>query len=134
MKVDQVNRLNTTRNHTATHLVQQALKDVLGNHIEQAGSSVNAERLRFDFTHFEPMTNEQIKTIKSLMNRVQNMDRNGIHNESYKDIRRGKWSIEEFQFYYIEMLKEWITELKYGDSNKEIKKLENWIKELKTLC
>jgi len=68
MKIDETNRLNTARNHTATHLLQQALKDVLGNHIEQAGSSVNAERLRFDFTHFEPMTDQQIKKVESLVN------------------------------------------------------------------
>ena len=68
MEVDTVNRLNTARNHTATHLLQQALKDVLGNHIEQAGSSVNAQRLRFDFTHFEAMTNEQIQKVENLVN------------------------------------------------------------------
>ena len=68
MEVDEANRLNTARNHTATHLLQQALKDVLGNHIEQAGSSVNADRLRFDFTHFESMTNEQIRQVENLVN------------------------------------------------------------------
>lgn len=66
--VDGSNRLNTARNHTATHLAQQALKDVLGNHIEQAGSNVNADRLRFDFSHFEPMTDAQIKEVESIVN------------------------------------------------------------------
>lgn len=63
--VDEVARLNTARNHTATHLLQKALKDVLGNHIEQAGSYVSYDRLRFDFTHFAPLTNEEIKEVES---------------------------------------------------------------------
>lgn len=66
--VDEVARLNTARNHTATHLLQKALKDVLGNHIEQAGSYVSYDRLRFDFTHFAPLTNEEIKEVESIVN------------------------------------------------------------------
>lgn len=68
MSVDKVNRLSTARNHTATHLLQQALRDILGNHVEQAGSNVSADRLRFDFTHFEAMTEEQIKSVEDLVN------------------------------------------------------------------
>lgn len=68
LEVDTANRFNTARNHTATHLIQQALKDVLGNHIEQAGSNVNADRLRFDFTHFEAMTPAQVKEVETAVN------------------------------------------------------------------
>lgn len=57
-----------TRYHTATHLLHQALHQVLGNHVEQKGSNITAERLRFDFTHKEKMTNEQKKKVEDLVN------------------------------------------------------------------
>lgn len=68
MKVDAAFRADTSKNHSATHLLQKALKTVLGEHVEQAGSYVDADRLRFDFTHFQAMTNEEIEKVESLVN------------------------------------------------------------------
>ena len=68
VEIDFETRISTSRNHSATHLLQKALKVVLGNHVEQAGSYVNSERLRFDFTHFSSMTNEEIKKVENIVN------------------------------------------------------------------
>ena len=68
LKVDGENRALSANNHSATHLLQKALRMVLGNHVEQAGSSVNADRLRFDFTHFSAMTEEEIKKVEEIVN------------------------------------------------------------------
>ncbi len=68
LKVDKENRDLTKSNHTATHLLQAALIEVLGNHIKQAGSSVGPERLRFDFTHPEQVTKDQLKEVEKIIN------------------------------------------------------------------
>ncbi len=68
LEVDQEKRALSARNHSATHLLQQALRQVLGTHVEQAGSSVNEYRLRFDFTHFSAMTKEELKRVEAIVN------------------------------------------------------------------
>ncbi|GEN29033.1 alanine--tRNA ligase [Halovibrio variabilis] len=67
-EVDASLRAATIRNHSATHLLHKALRMVLGDHVQQKGSLVNAERLRFDFSHFEPMTAEQLAEVERLVN------------------------------------------------------------------
>ncbi|MBA2379225.1 MAG: alanine--tRNA ligase [Blastocatellia bacterium] len=67
--VDEEKRDATRRNHTATHLVHAALKEVLGTHVKQAGSVVAPSYLRFDFTHYQPMTDAEIREIEDLVNR-----------------------------------------------------------------
>lgn len=68
LKVCESNRMDTGRNHSATHLLQKALREILGSHVEQAGSYVDAERLRFDFTHFSAMTPEEVQRTEALVN------------------------------------------------------------------
>lgn len=67
--VDEFKRDATRRNHTATHLVHAALKEVLGTHVKQAGSVVAPNYLRFDFTHYQPMTAAEIREVEDLVNR-----------------------------------------------------------------
>lgn len=66
--VDQEKRDLIGRNHSATHLLQKALRDVLGSHVQQHGSDVNADRLRFDFSHFAAMTAEEVAKVENIVN------------------------------------------------------------------
>ncbi len=68
LKVNEERRLSIAKNHSATHLLQKALRTVLGDHVEQAGSLVTEDRLRFDFTHFSAMTPQEIEAVEKLVN------------------------------------------------------------------
>ncbi len=68
MRVDKANRMAVSRNHSATHLLHKALKEILGGHVAQAGSLVDKDHLRFDFSHFEAMTKEQIAEAERKVN------------------------------------------------------------------
>ena len=68
LSVDADLRGKTCKNHSATHLLQKALREVLGTHVEQAGSYQDAERTRFDFSHFQAMTAEEIAKVEKIVN------------------------------------------------------------------
>jgi len=66
--VDNTRRWDIMRNHSATHFLHAALRDVLGKHVQQSGSYVGADRLRFDFTHFQKLTDEELKAVEAIVN------------------------------------------------------------------
>ena len=74
--IDESNRIATSLNHSATHLLHAALQKLLGDHVTQKGSLVNAERLRFDFSHFEPVNQQQLHSIERLVNQQIRINHN----------------------------------------------------------
>ena len=68
LEINEALRGQTAKNHSATHLLQAALRQVLGDHVEQAGSHVNADRLRFDFTHFSALSSDEIREVERIVN------------------------------------------------------------------
>jgi alanyl-tRNA synthetase len=86
LKVDPLRRGKTMLNHTATHLLQAALRQVLGGHVKQAGSLVAPERLRFDYTHFSPLTDEEVDRVEEIVNsRIRQNLEVGISILPYKE-------------------------------------------------
>ena len=113
--IDETLRMASARNHSATHLLHKALRTVLGSHVEQAGSYVSADRLRFDFTHFAALTPDELKEVERLVNdaifasytvhaeemsmdEARNMGAMALFGEKYGDVVRvvdmGGYSIE----------------------------------------
>ncbi len=89
--VDQERRTDIARNHTATHLLQRALKNLLGEHVSQAGSLVSPDRLRFDFTHYSGLTEDEIRQIEINVNKaiMKNMNVDTIFTNMEKAIEMG---------------------------------------------
>ena len=87
-EVNEGKRLETARNHTATHLLQNALKQVLGEHIKQSGSLVAPGRLRFDFTHFTAMSPREIERVEEIVNeRIRENARVGVYEMPFEEVR-----------------------------------------------
>ncbi|MDQ0156057.1 alanine--tRNA ligase [Robertmurraya andreesenii] len=86
--IDEQNRSRIIKNHTATHLLHQALKDVLGSHVNQAGSLVEGDRLRFDFSHFGQVKAEELEQIEAIVN--EKIWRGLAVNIDFKDIDEAK--------------------------------------------
>jgi alanyl-tRNA synthetase len=118
VKVDYNRRTNIMGNHTATHLLHEALRRVLGSHVQQHGSLVAPDRLRFDFNHFERVTEEQIREIEKIVNKKIS---EGISVEA------GEMPIEEAK--KIPGIKMFFGE-KYGDVVRVIKMADNFSAEL----
>ncbi len=98
--VDAERRKAIMKNHTATHLLQAALRAILGPHVEQAGSYVGEDRLRFDFTHFSQLSDEEIKKVERLVNRwVQDASQVAIEEMEFEEARhRGAMALFEEKY------------------------------------
>jgi alanyl-tRNA synthetase len=95
----------TTKLHTATHLLHQALRNVLGNHVEQKGSNITAERLRFDFSHTDKVTPEQLQEVETIVNEQIKKSLPIQYEELTVDEAKAKGAIGLFEHKYGEKVK-----------------------------
>ncbi len=116
LQVCEKNRLSTGKNHSATHLLQKALRTVLGDHVEQAGSYVDAGRLRFDFTHFSAMTPDEIRRVEDLVNEKIREDLAVVTEEMTLDEAKRSGAMALFG----EKYKETVRVVKMGDFSVEL--------------
>lgn len=114
--VQETKRKSIQSNHSATHLLHKALKLVLGDHVGQAGSYVNENRLRFDFTHFEALTEEQLKDVSDIVNR--SIEKAYNVNKEYMSIEEAKKSGATAQF--DEKYTDTVRVVSMGDFSKEL--------------
>lgn len=115
-KVNAKRRLDIARNHTATHILHFALRTVVGQHCEQSGSLVAPDRLRFDFTHFEPLTREQLAQVEELVNQkvIENASVSS-YDTTYEEARSsGVIAL------FTEKYGERVRVVKVGDYSKEL--------------
>jgi len=115
-QIDKARRLSIMRNHTATHLLQAALRKVLGTHVQQQGSLVAPDRLRFDFTHPQALTKEQTQTIESLVN--GQIKANNIVEKKAMDLKEAKES--GAMAFFAEKYKDIVRVVSIGDYSKEL--------------
>ena len=112
-KTDAGQRRRTENNHTATHLLHKALRNVLGTHVEQKGSSVDAERLRFDFSHFAKLSREELRKVEQLVNEDI---RSNIPLEEHRNMPIGEARKLGAMALFGEKYGEFVRVVKYGDS------------------
>jgi len=114
--IDSRRRQRIERNHTATHLLHYALRQVLGDHVHQAGSLVAPDRLRFDFTHFEPVTSAQLDAVEALANELVMADNAVTAAETSLEAARAAGVIALFGEKYADQ----VRVLSAGDESQEL--------------
>ncbi len=112
-KINEDARLATSCNHTATHLLHEALREVLGTHVEQKGSFVSPEVLRFDFSHFQKMTPEEISAVEHLANKKV---RQAIARDEHRNMPIAEAQAMGAMALFGEKYGEEVRVIKYGDS------------------
>ncbi len=112
-QINKANRMATACNHTATHLLHEALREVLGTHVEQKGSYVSPTELRFDFSHFQKMTDEEIEAVEHLANRKV---REAIQLEEHRNVPIAEAKAMGAMALFGEKYGEEVRVIKYGNS------------------